>query len=90
MEVDLSKPLLAMFMIKRRKYNVEYEGLHVLCINCGRFAHYVEGCPDKGIVNLEEQARFGIIGLETPSNENLLGGSKKESKIKLVLRWPEE
>jgi hypothetical protein len=30
-EVDLTKPLLAMFMIKGRKYNVEYEGLHLLC-----------------------------------------------------------
>lgn len=30
-----------------RKYNVEYEGLHLLCTNCGKFGHYAEGCPDK-------------------------------------------
>ncbi|KAK2384311.1 zinc ion binding / nucleic acid binding protein [Trifolium repens] len=46
-EVDLSKSLLAMFMIKGRKYNVEYEGLHLLCKNCGKFGHYSEGCPEK-------------------------------------------
>jgi NMD protein affecting ribosome stability and mRNA decay len=46
-EVDLTKPLLAMFMIKERKYNVEYEGLHILCKTCGRFGHYSEGCPEK-------------------------------------------
>jgi hypothetical protein len=46
-EVDLTKPLLAMFMIKERKYNVEYEGLHLLCKTCGRFGHYSEGCPEK-------------------------------------------
>jgi hypothetical protein len=46
-EVDLTKSLLAMFMIKGRKYNVEYEGLHLLCKNCGKFGHYSEGCPDK-------------------------------------------
>ncbi|KAK2425036.1 zinc ion binding / nucleic acid binding protein [Trifolium repens] len=46
-EVDLTKSLLAMFMIKGRKYNVEYEGLHLLCKNCGRFGHYSEGCPEK-------------------------------------------
>ncbi|MCH79492.1 hypothetical protein A2U01_0000242 [Trifolium medium] len=64
-EVDLSKPLLAMFTLKERQYKVEYEGLHLLCLNCGRFGHYVEGCPEivktagekgggeKGVVNNE-------------------------------------
>jgi hypothetical protein len=46
-EVDLSKSLLAMFMIKGRKYNVEYEGLHLLCKSCGKFGHYSEGCAEK-------------------------------------------
>jgi hypothetical protein len=46
-EVDLTESLLAMFMIKGRKYNVEYEGLHLLCKICGKFGHYSEGCPEK-------------------------------------------
>jgi hypothetical protein len=46
-EVDLSKPLLAMFSVKGRTYKVEYEGLHLLCLGCGKFGHYVEGCPEK-------------------------------------------
>lgn len=29
-EVDLRKPLLAMFTIKGRKYNMEYEGIHMM------------------------------------------------------------
>jgi hypothetical protein len=36
-----------MFSIKTVKYKVEYEGLHLLCITCGKFGHYKEGCPDK-------------------------------------------
>jgi hypothetical protein len=36
-----------MFMIKGRKYNVEYEGLHLLCKICGKFGHYSEGCSEK-------------------------------------------
>jgi hypothetical protein len=48
--VDLSKPLLAMFSIKGRTYKVEYEGLHLLCLNCGKFGHYVEGCPKTSVV----------------------------------------
>ncbi|MCH85177.1 hypothetical protein A2U01_0006021 [Trifolium medium] len=46
-EVDLTTSLLAMFTLKERKYNVEYEGLHLLCTNCGKFGHYKEGCPEK-------------------------------------------
>lgn len=32
MEVELAKPLLAMFTIKERKYKIEYEGLHLMCL----------------------------------------------------------
>ncbi|MCH88334.1 hypothetical protein A2U01_0009218, partial [Trifolium medium] len=46
-EVDLTKPLLAMFQIKDRYYKVEYEGLHMLCLACGTFGHYKEGCVAK-------------------------------------------
>jgi hypothetical protein len=51
-QVDLTKPLLAMFTIKGRKYNIEYEGLHMLCLTCGKFGHYREGFPDKGKGNI--------------------------------------
>jgi hypothetical protein len=36
-----------MFTIKDRTFKVEYEGLHLLCLGCGKFGHYVEGCPMK-------------------------------------------
>lgn len=47
-EVDLTKPLLAMFELKRQTYTIEYEGLHLLCPACGCFGHYLEGCAEKG------------------------------------------
>jgi hypothetical protein len=57
-EVDLTKSLLAMFMIKGRKYNIEYEGLHLLCKGCGKFGHYIEGCPDKAkMAGVQHEAR---------------------------------
>lgn len=31
-QVDLTKPLLAIFSIKGRHFKVEYEGLHMLCL----------------------------------------------------------
>jgi hypothetical protein len=44
-----------MFMIKGRKYNVEYEGLHLLCKTCGRFGHYSEGCKEKTVAETVHQ-----------------------------------
>jgi hypothetical protein len=69
-QVNLTKPLLAMFTIKDRKYNIEYEGLHLLCTICGRFGHYKEGCPDKGRVRSEQMA-----GGEEGSKQERGGGN---------------
>ncbi|XP_058746366.1 uncharacterized protein LOC131619270 [Vicia villosa] len=59
-EVDISKPLLAMFELKNKSYRIEFEGLHLLCITCGKFGHYKEGCPmkknvDDKMVNSDSQ-----------------------------------
>lgn len=53
--VNLSKMLLAIFNIKGRKYKIEYEGLHLLCL-------YVEGIDitRKGVQQLLE----GMVWLE--------------------------
>lgn len=50
-EVDVSKPLLPLFILKGTEYRVEYEGLHTLCFNCGRFGHVNSECPEKVEVN---------------------------------------
>ncbi|XP_058765607.1 uncharacterized protein LOC131639119 [Vicia villosa] len=34
--VNLAKPLLGMFQIDGSSYKIEYEGLHLLCLVCGR------------------------------------------------------
>lgn len=46
-EVDLGEPLLAMFELKGRIYKIEYEGLHQLCLSCGRYGHSKDSCPEK-------------------------------------------
>lgn len=38
-KVDLTKPLLTMFAIKGRHFNIEYEGLHMFCLHCGKYGH---------------------------------------------------
>jgi hypothetical protein len=59
-EVDLTKPLLAIFTIRERQFCVEYEGLHLLCLTCGRFGHYKEGCAEKIIVQNDDGEKNGV------------------------------
>jgi predicted metal-binding protein len=45
MEVDLTKPLLAKFQLRRRVRKIVYEGLHLICFHCGQYGHRKEACP---------------------------------------------
>ncbi|XP_061351250.1 uncharacterized protein LOC133296307 [Gastrolobium bilobum] len=43
-EVDLTKPLKAKYLIEGRYKQVEYEGLHLICYSCGKYGHRAESC----------------------------------------------
>ncbi|CAN1129037.1 hypothetical protein LINPERHAP2_LOCUS5002 [Linum perenne] len=43
-EVDLSKPLLSKYRMRRRVRRIEYEGLHTICFNCGCYGHKDGDC----------------------------------------------
>lgn len=47
MEVDLSKALLPVVRVRTTWYKVEYEGLPLICFECGKFGHRLEQCPTK-------------------------------------------
>ncbi|CAN1149425.1 hypothetical protein LINPERHAP2_LOCUS17012 [Linum perenne] len=44
-EVDLSKPLLSKYRLRRPIRRVEYEGLHTICYVCGCYGHGQGECP---------------------------------------------
>ncbi|CAN1162625.1 hypothetical protein LINPERHAP2_LOCUS24598 [Linum perenne] len=44
-EVDLHKPLVSKYRLHRRVRRVEYEGLHEICFECGRYGHVKDHCP---------------------------------------------
>ncbi|XP_031131947.1 uncharacterized protein LOC116033335 [Ipomoea triloba] len=46
-EVDISKPLLSKFKLKKRIRIIEYEGLHLVCFRCGIYGRRKETCPTK-------------------------------------------
>lgn len=45
-EIDLSKPLLSKFWLKGKVWKIQYEGLRLICYNCGKINHKEEDCPD--------------------------------------------
>ncbi|XP_058761315.1 uncharacterized protein LOC131634699 [Vicia villosa] len=76
-EVDISKPLLAMFELKNKSYRVEFEGLHLRCITCGEFGHYKEGCPQKmNLVNnaVTSNDQGGMVDGEKTGKTNVAEG----------------
>ncbi|MCH94006.1 hypothetical protein A2U01_0014960, partial [Trifolium medium] len=46
-EVDLRKILRSKFVLNKRTYAVEYEGLNLVCFSCGRYGHRKEQCMVK-------------------------------------------
>lgn len=58
-EVDITKPLLAKFWLRRRVRRIEYEGIHLVCFNCGVYGHSHDNCShrkgaDEGVVDEPE------------------------------------
>ena len=43
-EVDLTKPLLSKFRLNGRVWGIQYEGLKMICFQCGRQGHKEEAC----------------------------------------------
>ncbi|XP_074287666.1 uncharacterized protein At4g02000-like [Silene latifolia] len=43
-EVDIDKPLLSKFRLNKKVYHIQYEGLRMICFECGRLGHLKENC----------------------------------------------
>jgi hypothetical protein len=44
-EIDLNKSVVAKIWVMGDWYNVEYEGLHLLCSSRGHYGHLSRSCP---------------------------------------------
>lgn len=42
--IDLQKPLVPWIKVHRQTYGVEYEGLPIICFECGKHGHTKEKC----------------------------------------------
>ncbi|XVF50259.1 hypothetical protein PTKIN_Ptkin04bG0081800 [Pterospermum kingtungense] len=43
-ELDITKPLLSRFMLRRRVRKIEYEGIYLVCFYYGTYGHRQDGC----------------------------------------------
>lgn len=43
-ELDLRKQLIPKFKVLSYEFKVEYEGLHLICFQCGKYGHRAEAC----------------------------------------------
>lgn len=48
MQVDLEKPLMSGYRLRGHFWRLQYEGLHDICFECGRYKHRLKPCPLKG------------------------------------------
>lgn len=46
-EIDLNQPVVGKVGINDQWYNVEYEGLHIICAQCGCYGHLFKDCGFK-------------------------------------------
>ncbi|XP_050217263.1 uncharacterized protein LOC126668090 [Mercurialis annua] len=63
--LDLTKPLISTIVIDGRSQRVEYEGLPIICFECGRYGHRETYCPYKNPID----AITGQ-GMTAPVNKN--------------------
>ncbi|KAF7815130.1 uncharacterized protein G2W53_029099 [Senna tora] len=75
-EIKLGRKLKPMIEVKGRRYNVEYEGLHLIYFTCGKYGHTQNFCM-KGGKNKdgEREAQARIEGEAAPyGNPRSTGG----------------
>ncbi|CAN1148631.1 hypothetical protein LINPERHAP2_LOCUS16600 [Linum perenne] len=60
-EVDLSKPLLSKYRLRRRVRRIEYEGLHTICYSCGCYGHAQDTCQKKEEDSVEAAPEVMIV-----------------------------
>ncbi|XP_016200154.1 uncharacterized protein LOC107641164 [Arachis ipaensis] len=55
-EIDLSIKLIPKISVLGNTLNIEYEGLHLICFNCGVYGHRSELCGEASVIREDHQA----------------------------------
>lgn len=69
-EVDLTQPVVGRVGVQGCWYNVEYEGLHIICAQCGCYGHLLKDCPAKPAAAMAEESGTGAPKQQGAKSEN--------------------
>jgi hypothetical protein len=53
-EIDLTLPVVGKVNVNGHWYNVQYEGLHIICGSCGCYGHHTRDCKSNNNKNSEQ------------------------------------
>ncbi|XP_031124327.1 uncharacterized protein LOC116027041 [Ipomoea triloba] len=65
-EVDITKPLLSKFTLRRIVRPIVYEGLHLICFKCGVYGHNANGCSKNQNADSNEEQNMNQNGEGRP------------------------
>lgn len=84
-EVDLRKVLIPSFELNGVVYRVEYEGLHLVCFDCGCYGHRQDSCPLANTTTRPDQ-RDGGVNVSKEGDKVVPENVEKEERGSLRLR----
>lgn len=64
-EVDLAKPLLSKYKMRRQIRRIEYEGLHLFCFECRMYEHMQDSCPSQ-----KDDQKTNEVGNNQPGTQD--------------------
>ncbi|KAF7804220.1 putative ribonuclease H protein At1g65750 family [Senna tora] len=70
-EIKLGNKLKPMIEVKDRRYNVEYEGLHLICFTCGKYGHTKNQCMKECEGKVEVK--------DNPNDSSMVAGNAQKS-----------
>jgi hypothetical protein len=79
-EIDLTKPVVGRVGINGEWYNVQYEGLHIICTQCGCYGHILKDCTAqrKTATDAAEVASTPITAAPEVPTETVTSNNGKE------------
>ena len=65
-EVDLTKPLLSKFRLNRQIWDIQYEGLKMICFKCGKQGHKEAACAN----DKQQESEGNVTTIQPTSQPN--------------------
>ncbi|XP_020211721.1 uncharacterized protein LOC109796460 [Cajanus cajan] len=87
-EINLEEPVVGRFFLNGVWYNVEYEGLHLLCSSCGCYGHVLRNCPhairpESKVTAMGEKENTVQLPRDPPHGEGSVAPTGEQSALRV-------